>query len=129
MISRQNAKPSGGNGQRFVEAVLRREVGYRISRECGGMVRGPGVLPVHVRVKNLQDAPDALCENRILQAHVQLVFGNVLQHGDRIVIQILPAARRQLLKNLLGFLVPGPPQVSGETLQSCQQVRVFTRLN
>jgi hypothetical protein len=92
------------------------------------MVRGPGVLPVHIRVKNFQDAPDALRENRILQAHVQLVFGNVLQNGHRIVIQILPAARGQLLKNLLAFLVPGPPQVSGEMLQPCQQIRAFTRL-
>ena len=93
------------------------------------MVRGPGVLPAHIRIKNLQDVPDALRENRILQAHVQLVFGNVLQNGDRIVIKILPAARGQLLKNLLAFLVPGPPQVFGEPLQPRQQVRVFTRLN
>ena len=97
--------------------------------QSGRMTGYPGVLLVHVGIKNSQNVPHPTRENRILQAHPQLIFGNVLQNSYGIVVQILPSARREFLKNFLGFLVPGPPQIFGEPLQPCQQVKVFTRLN
>ena len=109
MISRKNAQPSGGDGQRLVKTIFGSEICHRVSYQ-GGCVSGcPHIFPVHVGIEGCQDAPDPPGKNRILQAHVQLILGNVLKNGDSVVIKVLPAAGREFLKYILALLVPGPP--------------------
>jgi len=53
----------------------------------------PGLGIVHVRVKALERLPYALGEIRVLQAHAQLVIGDVAEDGHCVVVKVLPAAR------------------------------------
>ena len=57
------------------------------------------------------------CEFRILKPHAQFVIGDFAQDRRGVVVKILPAPRRQFLKNFLRALVPSPPDVSGEAVE------------
>jgi hypothetical protein len=45
------------------------------------------------------------------------------------VIEILPAARRQLVKDFLSLLVPTPPEVPGESVESSGEFGQFSRMD
>jgi hypothetical protein len=34
------------------------------------------------------------------------------------MVKVLPAARGKIVKNFLGFLVPGPPEITGQPIQA-----------
>jgi len=41
------------------------------------------------------------------------------------MILILPSAWRQFVENFLAFLIPGPPQITGKTLEFGKQLSSF----
>ena len=61
----------------------------------------------------------------VLQVHAQLVIRHFAQDGDGIMIKILPAARREFLKQILRLLVPAPPQVAGQFVEIGDQFVQF----
>ena len=86
--------------------------------EEGGRIRSrPGALLLQIGLEGAEHMPDALGKIRVLQANAQFVVRDFVQNRDGVVVEILPATRREFLENLLRFLVPGPPQVARETVQ------------
>src|SRR5256885_1279287 len=59
----------------------------------------------------------------VLQTHAQLVIRDFFEHGDGIVIEILPTAGGKLLESLLRVLVPGPPEIPDQLIQPDGQFR------
>jgi hypothetical protein len=50
-----------------------------------------------------------------------------MQDGNGIMIKILPAAGREVQKDFLGALVPGPPDIVGQTVEVSDQLGQFFR--
>ena len=100
-----------------METELGGKIGDRMLGEGGHVLPAPGVLVRHVGIEIPQHLAHAAGELRVLQAHAQLVIGNFAQDGDGIVIEVLPAAGGEFLENLLRPLVPGPPEVVGQTVE------------
>ena len=128
VVARQDAEAAGGDRQRLVKPKLGCEVGDGMLQQRRSILSAPGVDLVQVTDEGLQDVAHALGEFRILQTHAQFVVGNFVQDCDGVVIQVLPAARRKVLENLLCFLVPGPPKIASEAIEAHDQVGQLTLL-
>jgi hypothetical protein len=118
VVAGEDPEAAGGDGKALVQAELGAEVGDGVAHELGRVPGRPGVLLAEVTLQPAQRAPDPPGEVRVLQPHVQLVLGDLVQHRDRVVIEVLPPTRGELLEDLLRVLIPGPPEVPGEPVQS-----------
>ena len=118
VIARQDSQTSGGNRQTFMEAELGAEVGHRTRQQRWRMLSAPGILLIKICLEIPQDIAHPLSELMVLQPHPEFVIGNFMENGDRIVIEILPASRREFLENFLGVLVPCPPEVPCQPMQT-----------
>ena len=126
VVAGQDAKPACGNRQGLVESEFGRKVGDRVRGQGRRMPRAPRVRLLHIGIEGLDHLAHAPGEVRVIKTHVQFVVGNFLQDGHGIVIKGLPAPGRKLVENLLGFLIPGPPEITSQLLQSCGQcVQLF----
>src|SRR5690242_3119204 len=114
MIACQHAETAGGDRQSLMETELSGEIGYRILQQTWSVLLTPRPWAIHVSVKCAQHIPYALGEVLILEPHPQFVIRHFAENGDRIVVEILPATRREFLKDILCFLVPGPPKIMGK---------------
>ena len=125
VVAGQHAQPAGGDGQRLMETEFGGEIGDRILAQRRSVLVRPGGFLVHVGVEGQQDLQHAPGEVRVLQPDAQFVIGDLVQNGHRVVIEVLPAARGQLLKYLLRLLVPGPPEIPRQPVQAGRQLRQF----
>src|SRR5215510_249603 len=82
---------------------------------------------VQIRLKEIQYRSYPSRKLAVLQTHVQFVVGNLTEHCHCVVIEILPAARREFLKDFLGLLVPSPPEIASQPVQSDRQFCQLTR--
>ena len=98
VVAGEDAQAAGGDRQRFVEAELGGEIGDGIFVQLRRVLVAPGVLIGQIGVEILQHGADAARQIGVLQAHAQFVIGDFVQHGDGVVEQILPAARRKFVK-------------------------------
>ena len=73
----------------------------------------------------MQHRADAFGKARFLQMHAQFVFRHFAQHGDGVVKDVLPAARRKFVKQILRLLVPAPPEIAGQFVQPRDQFVQF----
>jgi len=73
----------------------------------------PSFRVVEIAFEFSEHRAGARGERGVLQPGAQFLFGNFAQHGHGVVKHILPAARRQLVEEILRLLVPGPPEVAG----------------
>src|SRR5688572_23816814 len=89
---------AGGDGQTFVKTKFGAEVCDRIFLKLRSVLNAPGFLVVDVGVESAQNLADAVRKFMILQPGAKFLFGNFMQNRDRVVVEILPAARRKLLK-------------------------------
>src|ERR1044071_1644619 len=121
MIAGQHAETAGCDGQSLVETELGGKIGYRILQQTWSMLLTPCPWAIHVSVKRSQYVPDALGKVLVLKPHPQFVIRDFAENCDRIVVKILPATRRQFLKNILRFLIPGPPKILGQLVQTLGQ--------
>ncbi len=125
VIAGEYPEPACRDRQRFVEADFGREISHGIFQQRRRVVPCPGVCVGQVRIEGRDDAEDALRKSGVLQSHAQFVVRDLLEDRDGVVVQVLPAARRQLVKDLLRLLIPGPPQVGREAFQTHDQARHF----
>ncbi len=127
VVTGEDAKTAGGDGQRFMEAKLSAKIGDGIFLQCAGVAAAPCVGALKVFVEVGQHAAHTFAEGRVLQVRAELLLGDFAQDGHGIVVEILPAARRKLLEDFLGALVPSPPEVAGEPVQSGNEFLQFSR--
>jgi hypothetical protein len=83
------------------------------------------MVVVPVGIEFVEDAPDAVGKAGFLEVDAELVFGNLAQDGDGVVPEVLPAAGGEPLEKVLGFLVPAPPQITGQFVQVGDQLVLF----
>ncbi len=121
MVGRKDAQSARSDGQGFVEAELGAEVGHRPLQEVGRVLATPGLVLVEVSVEGGQNLTNAGGEGGVEQSDLELVSRDFVQDGDRIVVEVLPGPRREVLEQLLGRRVPGPPQVPGQAVQPRRQ--------
>src|SRR5665213_560468 len=100
VVAGEDSEAARRNRQRFVETKFRRKIGDRILVQLRRVLVSPGVLVVQVAFKIAQHRADAVGETGFLQMHAQFVFRDLAQHGHRVVKEILPAARRELVKQI-----------------------------
>ncbi len=125
MVPGEYAQAASGDWQRFVKAKLRRKIGHRPLQKLGRVLPAPGFVLIHVGVETIQHGPHLPGKIAVLQADAQFVIRDFVQHGDGVVIKVLPAARGKLLKELLRFLAPGPPKVARHLIEPGGQFRDF----
>ena len=125
MIARQNPQAAGGDRQGFVETDFGGEIGDGIAQQGRCVFLSPGLLVRHVGFEAPQDFADPAREVRVLQADFELVFRDLLHHRNRVVVEVLPAAGRKLVEDLLRILVPGPPEVRCQSPQTRDQLCDF----
>src|SRR5260221_12233760 len=88
----------------------------------------PGERTVHVAIERSQHLPDAVGELLVLEALPEFVIRDCAQNRDGVVVEVLPPTRREFLKNILRFLVPGPPKIVGQLVQADRQFgKLFVR--
>ncbi len=109
MVAGKDAQTTGGNRQGFMKAEFSGEIGDGPFEQLGGILAAPGVLFPHVGVEHGDHAADTVGELGFLQANPQLVVGDLMQDGDGVVVKVLPATGRKVMKKILGFLIPCPP--------------------
>src|SRR6185503_21025500 len=98
------------------ETKLHAEVSDGVLLQRRRVLGAPRVLLSRIRVKSLKHLANAVSKIRVLKSNPQLVVGNLMQNGHRIVIEVLPAAWGKFLKDFLGFLVPRPPEVARQAV-------------
>ena len=123
MVAGQNAKAAGGNRQRFMKAELRRKIRHRILVQFRRVRVAPGLLVVQVIVEIAQHGADAVGEARFLEMDAQFVIRDIAEHGHGVVPKVLPAARREPLKQILRLLVPCTTKGYGRACSSPRPVR------
>jgi hypothetical protein len=95
-----------------MKAEFRGKISDGILVELGGVLVAPGVLVVHISVEVTEDIAHAVSETGFLEMDAEFIFGDFTEDGDGIVPEVLPAARGEPLEQVLGFLVPAPPEVA-----------------
>ena len=101
MITRENAEATRGDRQTFVQAEFGAEVGDRVLLQLWGVFRAPGFLIVNVTIETANDRSNAFGEFRILQPGAKFRFGNFVQDGDSVMVEILPAAGGKFVEKFL----------------------------
>ena len=125
VVARQDAEAARRNRQRLVETELGGKIGDRILVQLRRVLVPPRVLLVEIRLEIVQHGAGVRLEARLLQMHAQFVIRHLAQNGDGVVKQVLPAARRQFLEQILRLLVPRPPQIVRELVQARDQFVQF----
>lgn len=82
------------------------------------MVVCPGRMIIQIPFKLVKGDMHPFQKIRIMQPRVQFRRGYFLEHLYCIVITAFPNEGREFLKNILGFRIPGPPEISGEKFKS-----------
>jgi hypothetical protein len=96
-----------------VKTELSGKIRDRVLEQLRRVFAAPGLALLQVTIEVVEHGADLPGKITILQAHAQFVIRHFMQHGDGVVIKVLPAAGGQRLKNLLCFLVPRPPEIAG----------------
>ena len=125
MVAGQDAEAAGGNRQRFVQAKLRREIRDGVLEQLGRILMAPGVLVRQVGLKLAKHAADAIREARFLEMNPQLIFRDLAQDGHGVVPEVLPAAWREPLEQVLRLLVPTPPEVARQLVEAGNELIQF----
>jgi hypothetical protein len=89
--------------------------------EFGRMMVRPGLFVREVGMKIIQNGAGAGGKMAVLQARAQFLLRHFAQNGDGIMIKILPAARREFVKEILRLLIPAPPEIAGQFVQARDQ--------
>src|SRR5213075_846974 len=91
VVAGQDAKASGGNGQRLVETELGGEIRDRVLEQLWRVFAAPGLALPEVSVEVLEHGAHLTGKIIILEADAQFVLGNFVQNRDGVVIEVLPA--------------------------------------
>ena len=127
VIARQHAQTAGGNGQRLVKCKLGREIRHRIRAESGSMEMAPRLGVAQVGVEIAEHPSDARGKGGVHEADLEFVTREFVQDGDGVMIEILPAPRGEFAEEVLGFLIPAPPEVAGQAQQARGKVNKIVR--
>jgi len=125
MVARQDTQAAGGNRERFVQAKFRREIRDGILVQFGRVLMAPGILVVQIIVKLAEHTAHAIGKARLLEMNPQFIFRNFAQHGHGVVPEVLPAAGRKPLEQVLRLLVPTPPEIARQLIEAGNQFIQF----
>ena len=112
IVAGQHAQTAGVDLQGRVHAVLHREVGHG-----GTLLVGSHV---HIGAEQLVDLMDALHQGLVLQNGVLAVEAQALQQHHGVVFHVVIQLRVKVAKQVAGFIVPHPPQVVGNLVETLQ---------
>ena len=104
-----------------MKAELGGKIRDRILEQLRRVLAAPGFFLVEIRFKVMQDRARMTLEIGVLQVHAQFVFRHLMQDGDGVVIEILPAARG------VPETDPGLPDPSSTT--NCGTVFLISQLD
>jgi hypothetical protein len=111
VVARQDAQAAGVDRHRFVDAEFGRKISDRLAAQHAGVGACPRLLVVHVLFQPAIGVVDAAVEDQFGGPHFQPRRREFGQQGDRVMIELAPADRIEIAKQIDDFGVPGPPQV------------------
>ena len=114
VIAGQDPQAAAVDGQRLVNAELRREISHGANAQGGGVDGGPGPRFIQVEHQLAVGGVDPRPQRRVLRQPFNLLGGELPQHQDGIVIGRSKTVRIHVAKQLDDVRVPGPPQVAGQ---------------
>ena len=117
VIARQDAQAPRIDGEGFVDAELRREVGDRADPQRPRVDRGPGARGAQVFTELAVGAVDTRAQAGVARQGLDLLGREAGQHGDRVVVGRAECLGVEVAEQLDDVGVPGPPQVDGEVLE------------
>ena len=117
VVTGQDAEAPRIDGQRLVDAELRREIGDRADPERPGVDRGPGAGGAQVFAQLPVGAVDPRPQAGVARQVLQAIGRKTGQHRDGVVVRRAEAVRIEVPEQLDDVGVPGPPQVDGEILE------------
>ncbi len=123
VIAGQDAEAARVDRQRLVEAELGGEVGDRTGPEHAGMAGAPRVRRVQILLQPAVGVVDAAVQRELRRPLFELVDGNLLKQGHRVVVERPPEHRIELAEEAGRVRVPAPPQVLRQSPQPLMRGR------
>ena len=117
VVASEHAEPAGIDREGLVQSELGREVADRARAQDARVRRRPGLVRLEVLALPAVGVVDAAVQRQLAGALLDLRQRGFLEQRDRVVIQLTPASRLQILEQAARVLVPAPPQVARERPQ------------
>ena len=111
VVAREHAQAARIDGQRFVDAELRRKVRDRADAQRPGVDRAPGARRAQVVAQLAVGAVDPRAQRGVAREIVEALRREAGQHRDGIVVRRPERLGVEVPKQLDDVRVPGPPQV------------------
>ncbi len=118
MVAREHAQAAGVNRHRFVQAELGGKIRHRLGAQHAGMRGAPRGARANVFLQAAIRLIDAAVQHQFRRPHLEPFRRELGQQRDGIVIELPPANRIEIAKQIHDVGMPTPPQIpsDGQTL-------------
>ena len=114
VVAGEHTQAAGINRHRFVHAEFQREIGHRLGPQHSGMGSAPKRLLGQIFLESAIGVIDAAVQDQLRRPHIQPLGRELGEQRDRVVVQLAPADRIEVTKEVDDLGLPTPPEIAGQ---------------
>ena len=122
MISCKDPQSAGIDGQGFMQAEFCREIDNRPVIYIAAVYNAPGLVLFDIFIQPPEGMVDTAVEHQFGGAFLHLFRGDLLQEGDRVVLDLAPECWVQIREDADNLRMPCPLEVV------CQCTKTFVKM-